>query len=207
MNDIVHAAVRRDLARMEVALHTFTDGDGARARDLERAWQSLGDKLHHHHVGEDTFVFPYLRDLGPTVIDTALVEAMVSEHRAMSNATEAASAAVHVLAQDPTAANAAVAAQAVASAATVTDGHLRHEETDVVPIVDARLETPEWKAVERNLRKGTPKQAGEMFAWLQDGAEPEIQQALNGVMPVPVRYVLTTVFGRAYRREIAPVWK
>ena len=41
MNDIVHAAVRRDLARMEAALRAFPDGDGERARQLQRAWALL----------------------------------------------------------------------------------------------------------------------------------------------------------------------
>ena len=64
MNKCVHAAVRRDLARLEAALTTAADGDRARARDLERAWAHLGSQLRTHHQHEDTIFFPTLRGLG-----------------------------------------------------------------------------------------------------------------------------------------------
>ena len=38
MNEIIHAAVRRDLARAESALRSFPDGDRSRAEALKRAW-------------------------------------------------------------------------------------------------------------------------------------------------------------------------
>lgn len=207
MNDIVHAAVRRDLTRMESALRSFRAGDDDRARGLQRAWSSLWGQLHHHHVGEDTYVFPYVRSLGPDVLDPALLDAMEAEHRGMSQAIQGATTAIDALAADPTAANAQAAADAVAHAYEVTDGHLVHEESDVVPVITAREETPEWKAVEKHLRKGGPKHTGELLAWLQDGAEPRIQQALAGIVPAPVRFVMSTVFGRRYHREVAPVWR
>jgi len=207
MNVIVHAAVRRDLARMEQALRGFRTGDQQRARALQRAWSTLWRQLHHHHVGEDTHVFPYVRSLGPGVLDPALVDAMESEHEAMSASMQGATAAIDALAADPSAANASAAASAVAAAAQVTDAHLVHEETDVVPVIAARTETPEWKAVEKQLRKGSPRHTGEMFAWLQDGAEPRVQQSLGALVPSPVRFVLSRVLGRSYHREVAPVWR
>ncbi len=207
MNDILHAAVRRDLNRMESALRAFPDGDAKRAQDLNRAWAALWHQLHEHHVGEDTYVWPYVRGLGTDVLDPALLDAMEAEHEAMAAAMEAATAAVETLAADPSAATAGAAAEAVAQAHAVTDQHLVHEEKDVVPAIMAREHTPEWKAVEKNLRKGGAKQGGEMFAWLQDGASPEVQEALTGMVPAPVVFILSRVFGRAYHREVAPVWR
>ena len=207
MNDIIHAAVRRDLARMEGALADFPAGDRERALGLQRAWGTLWNQLHHHHVGEDDHVFPYVRSLGPEVIDPAVLDAMEAEHEAMSESVQAATTAVDALVADPSAANAATAREAVANAAQVTDRHLRHEETEVVPVIDERSETPEWKAVEKKLRQGSPFFAGEMFAWLQDGGHPEVQKALAEQVPAPVRLVFSRVFGRRYHREVAPVWR
>lgn len=76
-----------------------------------------------------------------------------------------------------------------------------------MPIIEDRLDTPEWKAVERQLRKGSPAMAGELFAWLQDGADPGVRDALGRTVPAPVRFVLTRVVGRSYQREVAPVWR
>ncbi len=207
MNDIIHAAVRRDLARMTSALQAFPDGDAARARALQRAWQTLWNQLHHHHMGEDDYVFPYLRSLGPDALDPAALDAMDAEHEAMSASIQAAGAAVDALAADPTAARAAAAAAAVITATEVTDRHLVHEETEVVPVITAREHTAEWKAVEKQLRKGPLSVAGEMFAWLEDGAEPRVQQALAATVPAPVRFVLSRVVGRSYHREVAPTWR
>lgn len=207
MNDLVHAAVRRDLNRMEAALRAFPDGDVKRAQDLNRAWAALWNQLHHHHTGEDTYIWPYVRGLGADVLDPVLLDSMEAEHEAMAESMEAATGAIEALTADPSATRAAAAVEAVAHAHAVTDQHLVHEETEVVPAIMAREHTPEWKAVEKNLRKGGAKQGGEMFAWLQDGATPEVKQALTAMVPPPVLFILSRVFGRAYHREVAPVWR
>ena len=207
MNDIIHAAVRRDLARMTAALQAFPDGDQARARALQRAWQTLWNQLHHHHMGEDAYVFPYLRQLGPDVLDPALLDAMDAEHEAMAASIQAAGASIDALAAEPTAARAEAAHAAVVTATEVTDRHLVHEETDAVPAITARMHTPEWKAIEKQLRKSPLSMSGEMFAWLEDGTEPHVQQALAATVPAPVRFVLSRVAGRSYHREVAPTWR
>ena len=61
MNTVIHAAVRRDLARFTTALADFPVGSTERAADLNRAWQNLDHQLHHHHEGEETIFWPALR--------------------------------------------------------------------------------------------------------------------------------------------------
>ena len=136
MNEIIHAAVRRDLARAEAALRAFPDGDRQRAADLKRAWDFLSEMLHEHHVGEDENVWPYLRTLGE--IDPELADVMESEHVEMAAAMARASAAMNQLAAEATSDAAETAAMQVAAAAAVTDGHLVHEEEAVMPLVVAR---------------------------------------------------------------------
>lgn len=205
MNEIIHAAVRRDLARFESALRSFPDGDGSRARGLRRAWATVDRQLHHHHESEDAYVWPYVRSLD--VADPALLDAMESEHRAMAAGLDAVTSALDALVADPTTATAQAAADAVVETARVTGRHLEHEENDVMPILNERLDTPEWKAVERQLRKGSPAMAGELFAWIQDGADPTVRDALGRTVPAPVRFVLARVIGRSYHKEVAPVWR
>ena len=205
MNEIIHAAVRRDLVRFESALRAFPDGDGRRARQLRRAWATVDRQLHHHHESEDAHVWPYVRSLG--VADPALVDAMESEHQAMAAGLGAVSSSLDALVADPSTATATAAAEAVAETARVTNGHLEHEESDVMPLITERLETPEWKAVERKLRKGSPAMAGELFAWLEDGSDRAAQDSLRRSIPTPVRFVLSRGFGRSYHREVAPVWR
>lgn len=205
MNEIIHAAVRRDLARMEAALRAFPDGDVVRARELQRAWASLWEQLHHHHQQEDAHVWPYLRRLG--VLDPILLDEMESEHQAMAEAMISATGAVDGLAAEPTAAAASRAADLVGEAARVTERHLVHEEKEVMPTVVEREDTPEWKAVEKEFRKAPPAFIGRMMAWVQDGADPEVRDALRSQIPRPVLFVFSRVLGRRYHREVAPVWR
>jgi hypothetical protein len=55
-------------------------------------------------------------------------------------------------------------------------------------------------------RVGMPR-AGIFFAWVQDGATPAEKSALRQSVPGPVLAIIGGVFGRPYRKEIAPVWR
>ena len=205
MNQIIHAAVRRDLARMEAALRALPDGDADRAAGLKRAWDVLWRQLSRHHQSEDAHVWPYVRGLA--VVEPSVVDAMESEHHAMAGACEAATAAIDAVVAEPTAVRATAAADAVAEAARITDSHLEHEERAITPVIRERIETSEWKTVEAELKKGSPLEAGELFAWLQDGADPEVLAALRSTIPGPVVTILSRVFGFSYHRKVAPVWR
>ncbi len=56
MNQIIHAAVRRDLARTESALRALREGDTARAAEIQRAWGALWGQLRHHHEPPALFI-------------------------------------------------------------------------------------------------------------------------------------------------------
>ncbi len=205
MNQIIHAAVRRDLARTEAALRSLPEGNAGRAAQLQRAWAALWWQLRHHHQQEDEHVWPYVRSLG--VVDPAVVDSMESEHHAMAAACEAATGAIGTVAADPTATHAAAAADAVAEAARITDAHLEHEERAITPVIQERIETPEWKSIESEFRKGGPVRGGQFLAWLQDGGDPEVLAALRSTIPPPVLFILSRGFGRSYHRNVAPVWR
>lgn len=204
MNRVIHAAVRRDMSRTERALRDFRDGDSTRAAELDRAWRNLAAELTHHHEQEDRLIWPALRDLG---VDRALLEAMESEHQDMAAALARAGAAMAALGGSASARDAGQAADAVQEAGVVTERHLTHEENELEPAVFPHLESPQWKAVEKQLRAGSPVRAGRMFAWLLDGSPHAEEEYLRSTIPAPVLFVLSRVLGRGYGRSIAPVWR
>lgn len=55
-------------------------------------------------------------------------------------------------------------------------------------------------------RAAGPKQAGTFFAWILDGASEAEEASLRRTLPGPVLAILTGVFGRRYRRDVASVW-
>jgi hemerythrin-like domain-containing protein len=204
MNRLIHAAVRRDLDRLSAALERLSDGDRARAEQLERAYANLRRELTHHHEGEDTWIWPMLAKAG---IDPDLLAAMESEHAAMSRALAETGTAMTTLAGSGSAADAAAARESVVRTQSVVEQHLDHEEKELEPQLVPLLETPEWKAVEKKLSRQPPGVAGRFFAWLTDGMTDDGRAFLKKTVPTPVVTVLGKVFGRRYNREIAPVWR
>lgn len=204
MNKVIHAAVRRDLRRLEHALTTVRNGDRRRAGDLRRAWEHLDSQLHHHHDQEEALVFPAVVGLG---IDPALVEEMESEHDEMVRALEDIDHAVRAYSASATVADAAAAAEAVRRGSVSVQRHLAHEEAELEPALRPHVGSAEWKAVEKQLRKQPPTKAGWFFAWLEDGASDDVRAYLGSTVPGPVRFVFSRAFGRGYHRAIAPVWR
>jgi hemerythrin-like domain-containing protein len=203
MNRLIHAAVRRDLDRLSVALGAVADGDRARAQQLDRAFANLRLELTRHHEGEDTHIFPMLTEAG---IAPDLLAAMEAEHHAMANALAETSGAMTRFGETGSATDAAAARTCVVRAREIVEQHLSHEEDELEPQLQPLLETPEWKAVEKKLRAVSPGAAGRFFAWLTDGMSDEHRAFLKETVPTPVVVVLARTFGRRYYRDVAPTW-
>ena len=125
----------------------------------------------------------------------------------MKRALAEAGRAIDEVVAEPVATRAQVAADAVAGSSAVINEHLEHEETDVEPLVMRHENDPEWKAVEKKLRPAAITDAASALAWMQDGAGPRELAALREIIPAPVLTIVPKVFGRRYRREVAPTWR
>lgn len=203
MNTIIHAAVRRDFARLEDALGRPDAIESRRADDLGRAFDHLHDQLHHHHTQEEKYVLPTLSALG---VSADVGGWVTSEHEDMVAALDLAETAMAEYRGDPNDRTLNAARSAVGHAAQVTDTHLVHEEAEVEPIVAGLHDTAEWKAAEKQLRKMSPSVTGHFMAWLNDGLDPTAKAALDQEVPRPVQALFITLFGRRYRREVASIW-
>jgi DUF438 domain-containing protein len=204
MNQVIHGAVRRDLNRLDVALETFPAGDASRAAGLERGYAFLHAQLTHHHEDEDRLIWPVLDKLG---LDRVLLGEMESEHQAMSDALAETATTMTTFGRAADTATAQSALASVRHTRTVVDRHLDHEEKELEPALAPHLGTPEWKEVEKQLRKQPMGDAGVFLAWLQDGMEPEAHSYLRSTIPPPVLAIVPAVFGRSYKRDVAPVWR
>lgn len=203
INQVIHAAVRRDVGRTEQALRTMPDGDTARARQIRTAWRNLVRELTHHHEAEDEHVWPFLQSRG---VDLTLLEEMEAEHVAMKKALASVSTSLDSVVAAPSALNAAAAADEVARAREVINGHLDHEERDVEGPMGDLADDEEFKAMTKKLRPASPVDAANSLAWMQDGAGERERSSLRAAIPGPVITVLTLLLARRYRREVAPVW-
>lgn len=204
MNKVIHGAVRRDLDRFIAALDTFPPGDVTRARQLGAAWENFDDQLTYHHEGEHAIAWPALESVG---VSKELLATMDLEHESMAAALAEAGTAIGELKRTagPEQATAALAAFRALKAVTVA--HLDHEEAEIEDVYLAKRDTPELKAMGKAFGKVSPARGGRFFAWLLDGASPAERDAVAREVPGPVVTVLGGIFGRGYRKNVAPVWR
>ena len=204
MNKAIHGAFRRDLDRFIAALSSFPSGDRIRAQQLGTAWANFDDQLTYHHHGEHTIAWPALRSVG---VSEELLAAMDAEHETMAAALAEARTAVGALTQTASAEEAQTALAAIHRLKQVTVAHLDHEEAEIEGVYLAKRETPELKAMGKAFGKVSPARGGRFFAWLLDGASPDERRAVTREVPGPVVSIIGGIFGRGYRRDVAPVWR
>lgn len=203
MNKAIHGAFRRDLDRFVGALTDFPAGNRERAAQLATAWANFEDQLTHHHHGEHTIAWPHLEAVG---VSPDLLATMDAEHDTMAAALSEASQTMSALVRDPSATAAQSALDAMQQLRTVTEAHLDHEESEIESVYLQNRDHPEIKAMGKKFAKVSPARGGRFFAWMLDGATPDQRAAVSDGVPGPVLSVLTGVFGRGYRKNIAPVW-
>jgi hypothetical protein len=204
MNRVIHGAFRRDLDRFVEALRSFPPGDEARAKRLGKAWDNFDRQLTDHHEGEHEIAWPALESIGVTSTTIAQMDA---EHEKMAGALGKARRAMGVLRSTAGQSEAANALTAMLHLRDVTIEHLDHEERVIEPVYLEKADSPEMKAMGKKFARTGPAKAGVFFSWILDGATPEERQALTASVPGPVLTVLTTLFGRSYRRRVAPAWR
>lgn len=204
MNKAIHGAFRRDLVRFTEALQSFPSGDTARAQQLQLAWDNFDDQLSHHHHGEHAIAWPALESMG---VSKELLDTMDAEHDTMADALSKARSAMSTLSRTAAASDAQAALAAMETLQRVAVQHLDHEESELEEFYLSKRETPEMKAMGRAFGKVSPARGGRFFAWIMDGASPDEQATVTSEVPGPVITIIGGIFGRGYRKNIAPVWK
>ncbi|MFI6833061.1 hemerythrin domain-containing protein [Kribbella sp. NPDC050241] len=203
MNKAIHAAFRRDLQRFVDALGAFSAGDQLRAEQLATAWANFDEQLTRHHEGEHDIAWPALESVG---VSRDLLTQMDAEHDTMATALAKAREAIASLRRTASAEDAATALTAMQELQRVTVLHLDHEESEIEGVYLEKKDTAEMKAMGRQFAKVSPAQGGTFFAWALDGAAPDETAAITGTVPKPVLTIISGVFGRNYRKTVAPVW-
>jgi hypothetical protein len=203
MNKVIHGAIRRDLDRFVGALTNFPPGDSSRAQQLELAWANFDLQLTDHHEGEHEIAWPALESIGVTHETIAQMDA---EHEVMAAALAQTRTAMTALGSSAGQGEAEKALSDMLHLREVTVLHLDHEEQEIEPISLEKVDSPELKEMGKKFAKISPAKGGVFFAWLLDGATAQQRSAISHTVPGPVLKVLTTLFGRSYRKHVAPAW-
>jgi hypothetical protein len=204
MNKAIHGAFRRDLGRFLDALDVYDDGDHKRADQLGTAWANLDDQLRRHHQGEHDISWLALEAVG---VNPAVLAQMDIEHDRLAAALDAAGVAMTAFQGTASAPEAKTAQAAIQELQVVAVEHLDHEEAEIEQVYLSERDNPEIKAMGRKFGQASPAVSGRFLAWVTDGATPDELAAIKRNVPPPVLTVFSRVFGRSYRRDVAPAWR
>jgi iron-sulfur cluster repair protein YtfE (RIC family) len=204
---LIHEAFRRDLARLSAAVRS-PKVTRPRARQLKAHWEFVNDQLHHHHLVEDSSLWPLVR---PKVSDKdgalAVLDEMEAQHVTLVPKCEAIERMFASYAETPGAAGGSELADELDALGASLASHLDDEELRGFPVVDQALTVDEFQA----FGKATAKAIGmrgsaRFFPWIFDGAEPVERNAVLSMPPPPVRVLCRYVWEPRYERMAASLW-
>ena len=79
MNTNMHAAFKREIRRVQSGLAKADLADGAARDNLLRRYDFFSETLHHHHKGEDTYLFERVKPKADPS-EVAVLDQMEAEH-------------------------------------------------------------------------------------------------------------------------------
>jgi hemerythrin-like domain-containing protein len=205
MMRIVHTALRRDLARTQVALAELAadpDDDRREAVAAHVLWMMTW--LHHHHEGEDEGLYPYVRARNPKA--AALLDEMDADHQRIVPAMAAVERAAASYATSPDS-----RADVAAALDALLDGllpHLQREEEEMMPVVSATITDREWREWDEksNIAPLSKKELAASGLWIIDGLEGEDYEHVSHLVPPVPRFLISKVLVHGYRRQANRRW-
>jgi hemerythrin-like domain-containing protein len=171
---LMHHAFRRDLAAFEAAVRQTPLHDESVWRVLTRRWDRFVEVLHHHHEAEDAHIWP-LMTAQVTGEDRGVLEAMEAEHDEIEPALASCTAAFAEMADHPCTDHRNALDVHVTSLRALLAEHLRHEETQALPLLQRTLSDEQNEAVEKWVERAYPvRLVPFLVPWVMEGVPDEV---------------------------------
>jgi iron-sulfur cluster repair protein YtfE (RIC family) len=194
MMHTMHDALRREAEHIARITAQGASDDPRRVLAAAAGWRMFESYLHTHHTAEDQAIWPVLRaELADRPDDLALLDAMESEHAAIDPllaAIDAETGNAHAGPQR--------LAELVDQLVTTLTGHLKHEETEALPLIDATMSAVQWQQFSEVHRNGIGADTPRYFPWLLDHADDARIEQVFSVLPASVRQTYLTQWQPAY---------
>lgn len=189
----IHLALRRDLDRLG-RIAARPDDNPARLLRAAAGWEQFKTFLVAHHTAEDQALWPALREAVAANPDqVALADALEEEHSVI----EPLLAAIDTAAAEPDDGHQRFG-DIIDELISKLSGHLTHEETEGLALIDASLTPERWQhfaAVNADLVR---PEAPNYMPWLLSEADQQTLDAVLGRFPPQM---LT-----AFREQWAPAY-
>ena len=192
MNTNMHAAFKREIGRIKAGLASVDLSDEAARTGLANRYTFFSETLHHHHEGEDTYLFERVKPKA-TPAQVAVLDQMEVEHAEMLEVLTALDAEFAAL--GATSDKVAISNR-LDALLTVLGQRCEHEEREGIAIVQEHITEADLKEFMKFNRSGA--QANYVLPWVCDGAEPAVQTSVWGMIPAPVRVFLRPQMTKKY---------
>lgn len=190
---VMHDALRRELERIARAT-ARTDDDPRHILRTAVGWEMFKTYLHAHHTAEDETLWPVMSEILPgRPSDLALLEALEAEHATIDPLLDGIDAALADREQGPRRLG-----ELVDALDTGLRHHLRHEETDGLPLMDDILDPEQWSRLGRRQAEKIGGEVPRYLPWLLDELEPRRAAAIMARMPEQIRTAYHDEWRAAY---------
>ena len=160
----IHDAFRRELERI-AKITARADDDPRRLLRTAVGWRLFKTYLRIHHTTEDETVWGLMEQKLTGQTDLALLAAMETEHATIDPLLNAIDEALADRDQGPERLG-----SLVDELATSLRGHLQHEETEGLALVDSTLKQEQWAHFAAVHLKRVGPEVGTYVPWQLDGA-------------------------------------
>ena len=207
---VMHHAFRRDLAAFASSVQATPLGDTDTWEALTRRWGRFAATLHHHHSGEDDHYWPVLLsavEARGTDADLVEVRAMSEEHADIDPLVTAIGDGLAAVVAHPCEEHRNAVDIRLAGLREVLDGHLRHEETVVLPLVQRVMTAEEYQRVEKAVGSSYPlREVPFLIGWAMAGLPEDARKAMIALAGPPYR-VLHAVVRRRFEHAEARAFR
>ncbi|MFC4783743.1 hemerythrin domain-containing protein [Nocardioides sp. MAHUQ-72] len=177
---LMHHAFRRDLAAFARAVPRTPITEPATWRALLRRWEVFSEALHHHHRGEDTWLWPALVAKADAD-ERQVLTAMAAEHDEIDPLLTGCLAGLRMLAGGHASPDDRAALAVRLCAARESLGrHLAHEERDAMRILQRHLTPEEFEAVDaRFVEDLEPRRLLALVPWALHEVPTDVRRDLR----------------------------
>jgi hemerythrin-like domain-containing protein len=190
-----HGALRRELGHIARVAASRTD-DPRRVLATAVGWQMFKSNLDVHYGCEDDVLWPAMeKTLADSSDDLALLPATEAEHAAIDPLLNAI---------DATLANPASPPERLGdltdALASTLHAHLRHEESEGLPLIDTTVDDQLWQDFGEEHAKRIGPQVARVFPWMLDGLDKDKADHILTALQEPVRAMYRDQWLGAYRQ-------
>ena len=189
----IHDALRRELQHIARITAGTTDDPNHIIRSAV-GWQMFKTYLDVHHSCEDDLLWPVMRqELADRPDDLALMAALEAEHATMDPLLSAIDATVAD--RDSGSERLGALTDALTTALT---GHLSHEESEGLALIDATVTEEQWEQFGNEHGKRLRPEAPRYLPWLLEGLDTDRTARILQNIPEPLRLAYRSQWRPAY---------